>query len=67
MDFNEPDHPQLINFWYYNNLRWPPQLIHISWHKNGYDFVRHTEVELQLDVVVAERHLQHMLQVPTLD
>lgn len=56
-------HLQLITFWKQSNSRWPPHMIGLSQHWNGYKSVKLENTELRFGVEVAENHPQHTLWV----
>lgn len=44
------------------NLRWPPQFIHLSQHKNGYSSVDFVYIKLNCCAVVADSYSLYKLQ-----
>lgn len=52
-------HLHLIHCWIKHISRWSTQLINIRQHKNGYNSICFTDVELKFDVVLDESFPTH--------
>lgn len=52
---------QKFTIWSQRNSRWLPKLMDLSQHKDGYNSVKITNIELKLGVVVAESYLSHII------
>lgn len=68
MNFNETFRNYLLgvylepnNFWSQADSGWLPQLIELNNHKNDYDTVVFTDIELKYSVVVVWAHSYHIL------